>query len=658
MNEHPRPIPDPADAAAMPREELFAAFGSFDHNGLDRDELLLRSLSLLDPQKVPGAAEAQRAGDLHAALDSVKRAFRRDGAKLTPTLRTRAEDTSPADEVMKHVFTFYGEQHTLGDEIDWSYNPGTGHWGHDLNRFTFLVTLLEAYESTGDRRYGRKAAELILDWVEKVDTGESFSRKPNVWTSYLNNAIHCEVWANVLPPLLAADLVAPDELLLILKSMHDQLAYLRIVTYPHSGNWPTIGCRGILAVVSTFPELRDTELFATYCRDQLRRQIADQVLPDGVQYELAPHYHAVVVRNLILAAQSLRSLGMDLHADTLATLSRMLHYVRQTLVPSGKREIAFNDSDPEAVHTFHRLLSDPIAQELLPDDTPLGPELFPYAGVAFLRQQEDEGDLYLAFDGGPFGKGHQHEDKLGFVLHAFGKTFILDPGRHLYDWTDASFLPYLRSTRAHSTIMVDGLGQHSRGRPETWIPTTPDSVRWSEEPGPPRLLRATSAYDLGYGDENQLAAVHKREVVFVNERFWIVFDLVEGSGEHLVESRFQFAPGALALNEADGRGHMALGNASCSLVWPAGGPWESARVESGQKEPRGGWYSASYNRIEPAPALVLVARAPLPLFSAVVIVPHPTTEPPPVPVMLDGRALHVGPLKPGGRPLTVAPALI
>jgi hypothetical protein len=410
--------------------------------------------------------------------------------------------------------------------------------------------------------------------------------------------------------------------------------------------------------VATFPELRDTQLFATYCRDQLHRQIAEQVLPDGVQYELTPHYHAVVVRNLILAAHSLRSLGMDLHPDTQATLSKMLHYARQTLVPSGKQEIAFNDSDPEAVHTFHRLLSDPIAKELLPNDEPLGPELFPYAGVAFLRRQEDEGDLYLAFDGGPFGKGHQHEDKLGFVAHAFGETFLVDPGRHLYDWSDASFRPHLQSTRAHSTIMVDGLGQHSRGRPETWIPTAPNAVRWSEEPGPPSLLRAASNYDLGYGEENQLAVLHTREIVFVDERFWIVFDLVEGSGEHVVESRFQFAPGALELNAANGRAHMALGAASCALLWSTGGPWESARVECGQEEPRGGWYSASYNRIEPAPALVLTARASLPLFSAVAIVPHPGTAVPPVPVTQNGRALHVGPIGPGDRPLTVAPGLI
>jgi hypothetical protein len=103
---------------------------------------------------------------------------------------------------------------------------------------------------------------------------------------------------------------------------------------------------------------------------------------------------------------------------------------------------------------------------------------------------------------------------------------------------------------------------------------------------------------------------------------------------------------------------MALGAASCALLWSTGGPWESARVECGQEEPRGGWYSASYNRIEPAPALVLTARASLPLFSAVAIVPHPGTAVPPVPVTQNGRALHVGPIGPGDRPLTVAPGLI
>jgi hypothetical protein len=70
--------------------------------------------------------------------------------------------------------------------------------------------------------------------------------------SYLNNAIHCEAWCQCLKTLLARDQVTPIELLRALKSLHDQLAYLEIVTNGHAGNWPTIGCCGMRASVSAF----------------------------------------------------------------------------------------------------------------------------------------------------------------------------------------------------------------------------------------------------------------------------------------------------------------------------------------------------------------------------------------------------------------------
>ena len=65
----------------------------------------------------------------------------------------------------------------MPDEIDWNFNPGTGHWGHDLNRFSYLSLLTRAYHSTGDARFGRKAVGLILDWIDRCDMGRVLSAR-------------------------------------------------------------------------------------------------------------------------------------------------------------------------------------------------------------------------------------------------------------------------------------------------------------------------------------------------------------------------------------------------------------------------------------------------------------------------------------------------
>jgi len=486
-----------------------------------------------------------------------------------------------------------------------------------LNRFSYLAVLTRAHLETEDTRYSRKAIGLILDWIDTCDIGKAFVGTPYMFGSYLNEAIHCEAWVNCLRQLQPHGQVQPIELLRILKSLHEQVAYLAIVTNGHGGNWPTVGCRGMLATLAAFPVLRDTQAYTDYAIRALGEQIDEQILPDGVQDELTPHYHWCVGSMLIGAAGYGRLLGRDLEPRTIETLRKMVHYTQQTIVPDSSAQVAFNDSDPAAVPNLANNLTGASLLDFLSPANALGPELFPYAGVAFLRQPQEHGDLYLAFDGGPFGRGHQHEDKLGFWLFAYGRNFLVDPGRHLYDWSETSYLNYLKSTRAHSTIMIDHQNQHSQGRPDTWIPKSPVPIPWSVKK---HEIRAAACYDLGYGVENTIAVTHHREIVFIHERFWIIFDYVDGDGDHYIESRFQFAPGELRLDGTQAYTHFDYANL---LLWTIPTvPYADIHVECGQESPRGGWYSKRHALIEPAPCLSLSLFTPLPFTTATLLFPY------------------------------------
>ncbi len=620
---------------ARGRAGVFEVLGSFDSAGMADDEFVRRALGLLDPNRVPGLAEAIALGDQAGALALVAGRFG-GAAREEPPPALSGEIRRVAGDALVNRFSFYGETHTLPESIDWDFNPGTAHWGHDLNRFTYLGPLCAACRATGDERYSRRAIHLMLDWIAKCDFARAFAGTRYAFGSYLNLAIHIGAWASTVRQLAACGRIRPIELLRILKSMQEHLAYLEIVTNRHGGNWPTIGCFGMLQALEHLPALRETERFAVYCRDTMARQVDEQVLPDGVQDELTPHYHLVVVRNLISACRSLRALGLDLAPRTLETLRAMVHYTQQATVPDGSRQAAFNDSDPGCPANLPPLLG-PLGLEhsLLPPGQ-LGPEFFPYAGVAFLRQRADRGDLYLAFDVGPYGRSHQHEDKLGFWLFAYGRSLLVDPGRHLYDASEASYMGHLKSTRAHSTIMVDGAGQNSSARRDTWIAKAPLDGGWEATEDE---TRARGVYDLGYGPKSDIRVTHHREIVFVRERFWIVFDVVAGEGTHGVESRFQFAPGPLRL---DGQ-RACTGFADANvLVWPAANrPFEDVRIEEGQENPRSGWYSDSYNKIEPAPALSLTVRGVLPVRLATLLLPYRGAVRPDVTFDFDGCTARV-----------------
>ncbi|MBI5686869.1 MAG: alginate lyase family protein [Verrucomicrobia bacterium] len=619
----------------LDRAQVLAALGSFEDRGLSENQFVLQMGALFDARRVPGLAEALAAGNADAALAAVCRVCQppKPAAGARSVSRTKRE---LANDVLVNRFTFYGETYQLPDDINWDHNPGTAHWGHDLNRFGYLDALTQTYLATGDTRYSRKAVALILDWIAKCDLGRCFKGSPYMFGSYLNNAGHCVAWANCVAALLPRGQVRPIELLRILKSLHDQLAYLEIVTNGHAGNWPVLGCRAMLDCAAEFPMLRDAGRFTDYAARTLASQIMTQVKPDGVQDELTPHYHRVVVNSLLAVVRPLRSLGRELDPVTLATLRKMVHYVQQTTVPDGSKQAAFNDSDPGSPGNIARELAALGLQDLLSPVEKLGPEFFPYAGVAFLRQRQDRGDLYLAFDAGPYGRGHQHEDKLGFWLFAYGRNFVVDPGRHLYDHSARSYYDYLKSTTAHSTIKIDGENQHSRGRRETWIPDKPLDLGWRVTKDE---IRARGVYDLGYGPKNTISVIHRREIVFVRERCWVVFDSVEGDGEHLIESRFQFAPGKLLLD--GGAARTDFKDANLSLHTVATVAFGDTHVEQGRENPRGGWYSDSYGKIEPAPALSMSVQTRLPWRSATLLFPWRGTLPPRIEFAWDGTSVKI-----------------
>src|SRR5690606_37873594 len=58
--------------------------------------------------------------------------------------------------------------------------------------------------------------------------------------------------------------------------------------------------------------------------------------------------------------------------------------------------------------------------------------LSPWAGHLISRSGYDFNAHWSFFDLGPWGSGHQHNDKLHLSISAFGKDFLVDAGRFAY----------------------------------------------------------------------------------------------------------------------------------------------------------------------------------------------------------------------------------
>ena len=631
-----------SDIDGQNRGEVFGALRSFDHTVRDPEHGLAQALDLIDLEArgLAPTREAVRSGDPGAASESLAKHY---AARDQPTVRAGGgrPGMDRAGEIMDNTFTFYGETHDLGQDIDWEHNPGTGHWGHDLNRFTYLSPLVGAFLETGDRAFGDRAVGLILDWIGKTDVCDAFipGKSPYVWMSYLNIHIHLSNWSEALWFLLPEGFVSAQQMMTILKSVHDQLAYLEIAIPEQDSNWVVFGATGMLKTSLFFHELKGSEHWVRYAWDRFEEQLDNQVLPDGVQFELTQHYHYGVARSYVLANVLTSRAGRPVPEKSRETVRKMVHYLHQTVLPD-RRHLSFNDSDPNCGEGVASFVTDSSTLEACGETSSrvtdgrtfedLPSEAFACAGVYVMRDR----DLYLAFDGGPFGAHHQHEDKLSFWLAAFGRSLIVDPGRYLYDNT-TPFRQYLMSTRAHNTFLVDGQGQFSSPHRARYYSREPLGNLWemSED-----RVRAAAEYDLGYGENGEIAVTHRRSVLFVPGRYWILCDVLDGEGTHELESRFQFMPGEVAT--AVGRVRTCFDDANV-MVCPEVGVAYTIEIEKGQEDPRGGWYSDGYNLIEPAPQAALKVTAALPFRAATLLLPYRGTQPPDVSFAADGSGYRV-----------------
>lgn len=618
------------------REDIYACLNSFDPEGMADAEWEAQALTLLR--------------DPFTNADAFYEAF----VNRTPREVYKPLDTLDMDEVdalLAGVYSFYGEVHELGPDFSWDHNPGTAHWGHDLNRFGFILKLTSAAMRTGEQKYRERAAALIMDWVAKNDVcdapqwdGDS-ERSPYAWSSYLNIAIHLIQWTSVIDEVVSC--LTPRQLLAVVKSIHDQMRWLERVIPQATNNWVIIGARGLMETTVRMPELRDSDRIMAFAWERFEEESSHEVLADGMQFELTQCYHMLVLTFLVRAMELYRLAGNDVPATMEKTASAMTDYAMQIITPAGKA-LAFNDSDPDGGERFMLFLEEEGRRKERADWLYVGTggregrmpgllsQAFTRGGVYIMRTGWDADAVYLAFDGGPWGKSHQHNDRLSFQFNAFGRAFIVDPGRYLYDWSNP-YRPYLLSTHAHSTITVDNQSQADRFFPATHVPGPELSGNIWVDDG--NRQRAVSAHILGYGEEGKIVVQHRRAISFRHPDLVLVVDRVTGEGTHAVASRLQLAPGDVL--QSGGVWHTTFGDADLAVL-----PWMSLEsetvVEKGLLEPHvAGWYSDGINKIEPSPTLVTRAEGDLPLRALYLLVPYRGGDLPDLVLDVDGDTVSV-----------------
>jgi uncharacterized heparinase superfamily protein len=324
----------------------------------------------------------------------------------------------------------------------------------------------------------------------------------------------------------------------------------------------------------------------------LIREGRRQVLPDGGHYERSPSYHLEVLTDL-LEARSLLPAGHAVHDEIDRLTARMADVAVSLCHPDGQVAL-FNDTGywpvPPAEY-LRRVGLSPTRRWAFPD-----------TGYFVLG----EGDSLLFLDAGPPSPRdlppHAHSDLLSVEVSVGGRRMIVNSGTG--DYARGPWRDYWRSTRAHSTIEVDGAEQS-----ETW-----HSFRMARRANPQDVVildrggvHGVSAAHDGYR-RLESPVIHRRSVIAADGS-WAIADSLEGAGRHDVRSFLHLHPDI----DAEVGGVFArLSSGSARLRVTALGPLKPS-LRPASLDPLENWYATSLGERIPARSLVLEGRVNLPI---------------------------------------------
>jgi hypothetical protein len=534
--------------------------------------------------------EYYKKGDFHGEL-----------RKETPpkTNQTFAE----ADTILNNVFVIQNVRGQLpydeDEHRDWHYKGPNNdrEWAWLSNRHSQLNLIMETYFETGNPKYAQYIDLFLRDFIIKSMPYPAEKSSTSVWRG-LEVAARGKVWSRIFYGLINSEYLSPATQLLILASLPDHAHYNR--NFHGGNNWLTMEISALATIAAHFPEYKSSDEWLDYSISAMTASMKDQVYPDGVQTELTSHYHNVSLHNFELFQNICKKANKDLPEFFTQTIEDMYRYIAHAVRPDGHR-ILNNDGDRgsdrslilEGAKKFGKPDWEFIATNGSSGTRPKdGPSyFFPWAGHLISRSGFDGEAHWSFFDLGPWGSGHQHNDKLHLSISAFGRDLLVDAGRFAYTGEVAEkFRPYARGSESHNVLLFDGKGQDA-GPTHATAALENKHYKITED-----FDYASSSFDRFVDIEGKVS--HTRTVFYVRGEFWVVVDKISTERPRKIEALWHWHPESevirdkLTVKTNNMKGNLA--------IIPIGNHDFQIQMVKGQEKPQiQGWYSPEYNVFGP-----------------------------------------------------------
>ena len=408
--------------------------------------------------------------------------------------------------------------------VNWESNPTANQyceWTWQLSRHHEWRCLGRCYRETGDERYTQAFIDFVMSWCEQAicpeTSAEFFASKKRCWRTIEAGIRMTKNWHYAIHAFYKSPLMTDHVLTTIFKSVWEHGYRLR--NFCTSANWLIMELSGLSHICMLYPIFVKTPDWTEYAFRRLSEEIDVQVYPDGFQYELSTGYHGTVAGNYNWIINTAKAMEYKIPEAVSKNLERTFEMYMKLCRPNGTTP-DLNDGGQAGVkgacnmgvsyfpyRDDFRWFATDGKEGTAPDYTSVA---MPWSGMASMRTGWGKNDIWFFMESAPFGKGHQHEDKLNVLMYAYGKDVLQDVGNYAYDSSDMR--RFVLDTRSHNCAMVDDMSQRRRPKYK-WEPDMikqRSDLKWAFTGA---IDVAEGVYNEGYGD-TFVPVIHKRKSVF------------------------------------------------------------------------------------------------------------------------------------------------
>lgn len=613
--------------------------------------------------QVRWAGNGRRLPEAVMAAAGVFRATLTPAAASTVPPSARDRLVRAADEVMEGRWRIFEvERHDLAAP-DWFLDPRTGRkapartfsfsidhrrepvtgnakYVWELSRHHHLTMLAAAYFVTRNERYADRVTEHLRGWWEQ----NAFLRGVH-WTSGIEVGMRLVSWVWIRRLLEGSPLAAEsfEQSPLFLRQLLWHQRYLSgLPSHGSSANNHLIAeLAGQFTAACAFPYFETSAKWQRRSAVGLRRELARQTFPCGLNREQATAYHGFVLELALAAAIEGEAAGSPLGPDTWSVIQAMTDALAAVVDVAGRPPRQGDTDDASGLlldapdyrrwtsllATGERLFGRPDWwPSIEPDDVrtalwaPLVKSLprlagrptarrtlFRDAGLVILRDRPDsEDEIWCTCDSGPLGylsiAGHGHADALAVECRVGGIEILADPGTYCY-YGEPQWRAYFRSTAAHNTLEVAGVDQSLSGGAFLWLRHAQSRLLSAHGLDEGRMATWSAEHD-GYASLVP-PAIHRRSVHLDRaDRILTITDSLQTTGPQACQLTFHLGP-AVSVSLEGARARLrwdtAKGFGAGVLELPDTVEWMALR---GQARPPLGWYSPRFGERQPTTSLV------------------------------------------------------